>query len=396
VRDAVVVDAVRTPVGKGKPGGALAAWHPADLLAETLAELVRRNDLTTSGIDDVIVGCGSQAGEQAQNIGRTGALAAGFDERVPATTIDRQCGSSQQAIHFAAQAIQSGSADVVIAAGVESMSRVPMFSNLQGKLPFGTRFLDRYPGGMVHQGISAELINAKWGLSRAELDDYAVESHRRADLASTEGRFDAELFAVDLDASSTDRVVTRDEGIRPQSNREALAELRPAFHSPERESEFPEIPWHVTAGNSSQISDGSAAVLIMAANTAAALGYRARARIHSMSVIGDDPVIMLTAIIPATRSALDRVGMSIADIDLFEVNEAFASPVLSWQREFGVPHDKLNVHGGAIALGHPIGASGARLATTLLNALEGHDATFGLQTMCEGGGMANATIIERL
>jgi len=319
----------------------------------------------------LIGGCVDQVGEQAANTTRWAVLAAGFPETVPATTVDRQCGSSQQAVHFAAQGILAGAYDIVIACGVESMSRVPMGSNvLPGSDPFGPGVADRYPDGLVPQGISAELIAAKWNLSRTELDEFSAASHQRAAAAQAGGLFAGELTPVPATSQDgTTRVVDTDEGIRPATTAEVLAGLRPAFYDPALAQRFPQIGWHVTAGNSSQINDGAAALLLMSGERARALGLTPLARVHSFAVAADDPVMMLTAIIPATGKVLSKAGLSIDDIDLFEVNEAFASVVLAWQRETGASLDKVNVHGGAIAIGHPLGASGARLMTTLVHAM---------------------------
>jgi acetyl-CoA acyltransferase len=398
VREAVIVEVVRTPTGKGKPGGALSGWHPVDLLAETLQALVDRAGLDPAEIDDVIAGCVSQAGQQAFNVGRNAVLAAGFPESVPATTIDRQCGSSQQAVHFAAQGVIAGAYDVAVACGVEVMSRVPMFSSTMGQDPFGSRILERYEGGLVNQGISAELIAAKWGLSREQLDGFSAESHRRAHAASEDGRFAAELHrvAVDRGEGPTGEVLDRDEGIRPDTSVESLAGLRPAFHDDAVAARFPEIDWVVTAGGASQISDGAAAVLVVERRKAEALGLAPRAAVRHFALAGDDPIFMLTGVIPATQKVLARAGLTVDDVDAFEVNEAFAPVVLAWQQETGADLARVNVNGGAIANGHPLGASGAKLMTTLVHVLEQTDGRYGLQTMCEGGGMANATIIERL
>ena len=397
MRDAVIVGAIRTPVGRGKPGGMLSDWHPVDLLAETLRGLVDRVGIDPAEVDDVIGGCVTQAGEQAINVTRNAVLAAGFPESVPATTIDRQCGSSQQAAHFAAQGVISGAYDVAIACGVEVMSRAPMMSSLIGKNPFGDKLLQRYPKGLVNQGISAELIAAKWGLSREQLDEFSARSHRLADEATKAGRFEREVLPVKVtrDDGSVDEVTT-DEGIRPDTTVESLSNLRPAFQSDDMAERFPEINWVIHAGNASQISDGAAALLIMEREKAEALGLEPMARFHTFALAGDDPIFMLTGVIPATAQALERSGLSIDDIDVFEVNEAFAPVVLAWAEETGADLDKVNVNGGAIALGHPLGASGAKLMTTLVHALEQQGGRYGLQTMCEGGGMANATIIERL
>ncbi|WP_284749921.1 thiolase family protein [Amycolatopsis sp. RTGN1] len=395
--DAVIVDAVRTPIGKGKPSGTLAGVHPVDLHAHALRSLVERTGVDPGRVDDVISGAVGQIGEQSMNTARWAALAAGLPESVPAVTVDRQCGSSQQAVHFAAQGVIAGAYDVVIASGVESMSRVPMGSQVAGRDPFGTQVAARYPDGLVPQGISAELIAAKWGLSRAQLDEFSAESHQRAAKAWADGKFAGEV--APLKAPGPDGVladVTTDETVRPGTTPEILAGLKPAFRADVWEQRFPDLGWHVTAGNSSPINDGAAALMITSSETAKALGLRPRARIHSFAVVGDDPLYMLTGVIPATRKVLARAGLSVGDIDAFEVNEAFASVVLAWQAEIGADLAKVNVNGGAIALGHPLGGSGARLATTLLSVLEQTGGRYGLQTMCEAGGLANATIIERL
>ncbi|MCI2959639.1 thiolase family protein [Agromyces atrinae] len=388
--EAVIVDVVRTPSGRGKPGGLLSGIHPVDLLAGVLETLVARNGLDPATIDDVIGGCVSQIGEQSYNITRNAALAAGFPDSVPATTIDRQCGSSQQAATFAAQGVQSGAYDIVIACGVESMSRVPLGSSAAGANPYGTRLRERYPEGLVNQGVSAELIAARWGFSRRELDDFAAESHRRAADAASAGLFDAETIAV---PGVEGRV---DETVRPGTTAERLAGLAPAFRTDALAERFPEVDWSITPGNSSPLTDGASAALIMSADRAASLGLRPRARFHAFAVTGSDPLLMLTGVIPATARVLDRGRLSIDDIDAFEVNEAFASVPLAWARETGADPAKLNPRGGAIALGHALGSSGTRLLTTLVAELEASGGRFGLQTMCEGGGMANATIIERL
>ncbi|MFL0276959.1 thiolase family protein [Mycobacterium sp. SMC-19] len=388
-RDAVIVGAVRTPIGKGKPGGALHDVLPADLLAHSLREVVRRTGIDPTRIDDVIVGAVTQVGDQAVNIGRNALLGAGFPESVPGTTIDRQCGSSQQAISFAAQGVLAGAYDVVVAAGVESMSRVPMGTSLlPGSNPFGEEMTRRYPEGLVPQGISAELIAARWGLSRAELDEFSAASHEKAAVATKEGLLDDELMPI--------AGLATDEIIRPGTTVEALAKLRPAFYSEAMKARFPQINWDITAGNSSPLSDGSAAVVVTSGEVAKKLGLRPLARIHTTTVVGSDPLYMLTGVIPATQKVLQRAGLRLSDIDLFEVNEAFAPVVLAWAKETGADLAKTNVNGGAIAIGHPLGASGARLMTTLVNALQHSGKRYGLQTMCEGGGMANATIIERL
>jgi acetyl-CoA acyltransferase len=392
MRDAVFVDAVRTPIGKGKPGGTLSGVHPVDLHAHAIRSLIERTGIDTALVDDVISGAVGQIGEQSGNTARWAALSAGLPESVPAVTVDRQCGSSQQAIHFAAQGVIAGAYDVVIASGIESMSRIPIGSQAAGKDFLGPGVAARYPEGLVPQGISAELIAQRWNLSREQLDVFAAESHRRAATAWAEGRFAGEVAPIKVDAVE----VNGDETIRPNTTPEVLAGLKPAFKSDFWQQRFPDLDWRVTAGNSSPINDGSAAVLITSSDTAAKLGLRPRARLHSFAVVGDDPLYMLTGVIPATRKVLDRAGLTLADIDAFEVNEAFASVVLAWQAETGADLSKVNVNGGATAIGHPLGASGARLTTTLLGVLEQTGGRYGLQTMCEAGGLANATIIERL
>jgi acetyl-CoA acyltransferase len=388
-RDAVIVGAVRTPVGKGKASGALHGVHPADLLAHSLRALVDRAGIDPALIDDVITGAVTQADEQAFNIARTALLAAGYPESVPGTTVDRQCGSSQQAVHFAAQGVMSGAYDVVVAAGIESMGRVPMGSNIRpGFDPRGDGFVARYPEGLVGQGHSAELISAKWGFTRTQLDEFAVGSHEKAAAATKEGRFANELAPI--------AGLESDENIRPGSTVETLANLKPAYYDEAIGRRFPQIEWNITAGNASPLSDGSAAVLITTTEVAARLGLTPLARIHSVAVVGSDPLYMLTGVIPATKKVLDRAGLTIDDIDLFEVNEAFSPVVLAWAHDTGADLAKTNVNGGAIAIGHPLGASGARIMTTMVNALEQTGGRYALQTMCEAGGLANATIIERL
>jgi acetyl-CoA acetyltransferase family protein len=392
MRTPVIVDAVRTPMGRGKPGGALSEIHPTDLLAGLLRALVERNALDPGTIDDVIVGCVSQVGEQAGTPGRMALLAARFPVHVPSTTIDRKCGSSQQAIHFAAQGIMAGVYDIVIAGGVESMSRVPMGSARIGKDPYGPAVIDRYARGLVPQGISAELVAARWHLSREQLDAYSAASHRRAAAVQAVGGFAREIVPV----GEGNRRIDTDETIRPSTTVEALSQLKTSFNDDAIAARFPEIDWRITAGNSSQITDGAAALLLMTEESALRLGLRPRARLVAFDVVGDDPLLMLTAPIPATRRILAKSGMTLDVIDHYEVNEAFAPVPLAWQQEFHADGDRLNPCGGAIALGHPLGASGARLMTTMLNALERSSGHYGLQTMCEAGGMANATIIERL
>jgi acetyl-CoA acyltransferase len=397
MQDAVIVDAVRTPIGKGKPGGALSGVHPVELHAHAIRSLVERTGIDPGVIEDVISGTVGQIAEQSANTARWAALSAGLPESVPAVTVDRQCGSSQQAIHFAAQGVISGAYDVVIASGVESMSRVPMGSQAAGRDPFGPGIAARYPEGLVPQGISAELIARRWGLSREALDEFSARSHQRAAAAWADGRFAAEVAPLKAPRPDGTLVqVSADETVRPATTPEVLAGLRPAFRAEVWEQRFPELDWRVTAGNSSPINDGAAAVLITSTEAASRLGLRPRARLHSFAVAGDDPFLMLTGVIPATSKVLDRAGLSIGDIGAFEVNEAFASVVLCWLAETGADPARVNVNGGAIAVGHPLGGSGARLMTTLLSVLEQTGERYGLQTMCEAGGLANATIIERL
>ena len=385
---AVIVEAVRTPLGKRN--GKLKDWHPVDLAAETLKALVDRSGIDPALVDDVVMGCVMQVGEQGVNIARNAVLAAGWPEHVPGTTVDRQCGSSQQAAHFAAQGVIAGAYDVVVAAGVEVMTRVPMGASMaDGKFgyPFGPKVGARYAdqGGLVPQGISAELIADKWGISRDDLDAFGAQSQQRAARATTEGRFEREMLPV-LGADGA--MMRVDEGLR-ETSIESLAKLKPSFR-PEEEG------GKVTAGNSSQITDGSAALLIMTEEKANELGLTPRARFVDFALAGADPRLMLTAPIPATAKVFDRSGLSMEDIDAVEINEAFASVVLAWEKEFHPDMETVNPNGGAIALGHPLGCSGARLMTTLLHELERTGGRYGLQTMCEGGGMANATLIERL
>ncbi|UOQ45090.1 thiolase family protein [Halobacillus salinarum] len=382
MREAVIVEAVRTPVGKRN--GTLAHTRPDDLLALVLKELINRSGINVEEVDDVIAGCVSQVGEQSGDIARIAALSAGFPVEVPGVTIDRQCGSSQQAIHFASQAIVSGDMDVVIGCGVESMSRVPMFSNRQGS-EYSRQLTEQYE--MINQGLSAERIAEKWNLSKQSLDQFAVESHRKALQAIKEGRFEKETMEVHVvNEEGKTKAVTIDEGPRPGTSIEALSSLKPPFKESGR----------ITAGNASQISDGAAAVLIMSKEKAESLNIRPRFRIRSRAVVGSDPTLMLTGPVAATYKALQKAGLSIGDIDLFEVNEAFASVPLYWLKETGASAARLNVNGGAIALGHPLGATGAKLMTTLIHELERTGGQYGLLAVCEGLGMANATIIERL
>ena len=381
---AVIVDAVRSPLGRRN--GKLKATHPVNLAAHSIQALVERTGIDPALVEDVIMGCVMQVGDQAVNVGRNAALAAGFPETVVGTSIDRQCGSSQQAAHFAAQGVIAGAYDVVIAAGVENMTRVPMGASFTaGSMPFGPRMLERYPN-LVPQGISAELIAEKWDISREDNDRFSVQSHLRAAKATQEGRFEREIVPIGITGENGAETMSTDEGIRPDSSMETLAKLKPAFKP----------DGVVTAANSSQITDGSAALLIMSEEKANELGLTPRARFHTFALAGVDPVMMLTGPIPATTKVLERAGMKIDEMDLIEINEAFAPVVLSWEKEHHPDMTKVNVNGGAIALGHPLGASGARLMVTLLNELERTGGRYGLQTMCEGGGMANATIIERL
>jgi acetyl-CoA acetyltransferase family protein len=389
--NAVIIDAVRTPVGRR--GGRLSGWHATDLAAQPLAALLARNDLDPSLVEDVVMGCTMTVGEQAMNIARNAALAAGFPESVPGTTVDRQCGSAQQAIHFAAQAVMAGAMDVAIGGGVESMSRVPIGSTTEpgpGEA-YGPLYLERFE--LIHQGECAEEIARRWNVSREEMDALALQSHQRAARAIDEGRFEGEIVPLEArahpdvpGAADVHGMIENDEGVRRDTSLEKLAGLRGAFSE----------TGTVTAGTSSQISDGAAAVLIMSEERASSLGLRPRARFHTFAVAANDPQIMLTAPIPATELVLSKAKMTLDDIDLIEINEAFASVVLAWEREFHPNMEKVNVNGGAIAIGHPTGCSGARLMATLLNELERTGGRYGLQTMCEGGGQANATIIERL
>ena len=387
-REAVIVEAVRTPLGKRN--GKLKDWHPVDLLAEVLNETVARTAIDAAQVDDVICGCVSQVGEQSLNVGRNAWLAAGLPEEVPATTVDRQCGSSQQAAHFAAQGVLAGAYDVAIACGVENMTRVPMGSSIQsGGFPFSDRMMSRYEGGLVQQGISAEIIADRWKISRQENDEFGARSHQRAGEATASGAFKNEIFPIKVETENGTELFENDEGIRTP-NLEKMGQLPPAFKE----------DGVVTAGNSSQITDGASALLITTPEKAKELGLRPRARFHSFALAGTDPISMLTGPIPATQKVLKRAGLDLKDIDFVEINEAFATVCLAWKKELGIEDkwfdEHVNVNGGAIALGHPLGASGARLMTTLLSTLEQRGGRYGLQTMCEGGGLANATIIELL
>jgi len=386
MRDALIVDAIRTP--GGKRNGQFREWHPASLAAHVLKALAQRNNLDPSLVDDVIMGSVMQVGEQALNIARSSVLGAGWPESVPGTTVDRQCGSSQQAMHFAAQGVMSGAYDIVVAAGVESMTRVPMGSSVEGfSSPWAPEQLDRYAAtGLPHQGLGAEMIADEFGLSRLDLDEFGALSQQRAVIATAEGRFENEIIPVPVGSGDAIELRVRDEGIREGTTADSLASLKAAFKENGK----------VTAGNSSQICDGASAVLIMSAAKAEELGLRPRARFHTFAVTGADPVTMLKGPIPATAKVLSRSGLTLDDIDLIEINEAFASVVLAWQKVTGADMAKVNANGGAIALGHPLGSSGTKLMATLLNELERTGGRFGLQVMCEGGGMANATIIERV
>jgi acetyl-CoA acyltransferase len=380
MRDAVIVEAVRTPVGKRN--GGLSGVHPVDLTAHVLEALAARSGVDPAVVDDVVWGCVSQVGEQTFDIARSGVLAAGWPETVTGVTLDRQCGSSQQSVHFAAAGLVAGQYDVVVAGGVESMSRVPMGSSVAGADPFGPRFAARYDGARPNQGVGAEMMAERWGFSRTDLDEYSVGSHEKAAAARAEGRFTGQIAPV----TTADGVVSEDEGIRPGSSVASLAGLKTVFKP----------DGVITAGNASQISDGAAALLMTTSEKARELGLTPIARVHTAVLAGADPVIMLTAPIPATQKALARSGRSIGDIGVFEVNEAFAPVPLAWLAELGADPKALNPDGGAIALGHPLGASGAVLMTRMVHHMRDNGIRYGLQTMCEGGGQANATILELL
>ena len=381
MRDAVIVAAVRTPIGKRN--GGLSGTHPVDLSAQVLQALAARTGIDPAVVDDVIWGCVGQVGEQTFDIGRNAVLAAGWPDSVPGVTVDRQCGSSQQSVHFAAAGVISGQYDVVVAGGVESMSRVPMGASVNGAWPFGEGFRTRYDGVVPNQGVGAEMIADQWKLSRSQLDEYSLGSHEKAAAAQDEGRFDEQIVPVTTPDGTQ---VSRDEGIRRGGTLESMAGLKPAFRP----------DGVITAGNSSQISDGSAALLVTTSAKASELGLTPLARIHTAVLAAADPVIMLTAPIPATAKALDRSGLSVDQIGAFEVNEAFAPVPLAWLAETGADAKVLNANGGAIALGHPLGGSGARLMTTLVHHMRDNGIRYGLQTMCEGGGQANATVLELL
>ncbi|MEQ8662673.1 MAG: thiolase family protein [Gammaproteobacteria bacterium] len=394
-RRAVIVDIVRSPFGRARESGALAPLHPVNLYAHVIATLVARSDIDPALVEDVITGCVIQVAEQAGNIGRQAVLAAGLPESVPAVTLDRKCGSAQQAMDFAAQGVIAGAYDVVIAGGVEMMSLVPMRINRMGKDNEGSRFHARYPDGLVRQGISAELIAAHWGIDREAQDRFALRSHQLA--AADRDGVARDIAPIEVaDAAGNARLVAQDEGVRPDTSLARLAGLRAAFEDAEMAARFPAIRWSVTAGNASQVTDGASAMLIMEEGVAARLGLTPRAAITHFALAGDDPVMMLTAIIPATRKLLGRAGLALDAVGAYEVNEAFASVPLAWQQELGADPERLNVFGGAIALGHPVGASGGRLVANLLRALEARGERHGLVTMCESGGMANATLLERL
>jgi acetyl-CoA acyltransferase len=385
MRSAVIVDAVRSPIGRRK--GSLKDWHPVDLSGHVISALVERTGVDPTKIDDVIWGCVSQTGEQSGNVGRFAALAAGLPEEIPGVALDRQCGSSQQAVHFAAQAIMAGAQDIVVAGGVESMTRIPMgitYSQGPGQA-FGPKVMARYDGRLVPQGLSAEMMAEKWGTSRTRLDEIATDSHARAARAIDEGRLKSQIAPVQVKDENNDTVMfTTDEGVRRGTNVETLAGLKPAFKD----------DGVVTAGNSSQISDGAGALLVVGEDIAEKMGWKPMAKVIAFSVLGDDPVLMLRAPIPATFKVLESADMTLDDIDLFEVNEAFASVIAAWLTETGVPWEKVNVNGGAIAVGHPLGASGSILMTRLVHEMVRTGARYGLQTMCEGGGTANGTILE--
>ena len=390
---AVVVDAVRSPMGRARPDGALAGIHPVELLAQVLTALIERTGVDPGEVDDLLVGCVTQSSEQSGNVGRMAWLAAGLPEHVPSVTIERKCGSGQQALQFAAQGVMAGSYDVVIAAGVESMSRVPIGSNRQGADIYGPSVTERYTPGLIPQGVAAELIAHRWGLGRRQLDEFAARSHELAAAADSSGAFAREVVPVRLPATGV--TVDRDETIRPATTAEKLGTLKPAFRTDEYAARFPELDWRVTAASSSQLTDGASAVLIASESAARRMGWRSRARFGGFYACGDDPMMMLTAPIAATRELLARNGIGIDQIDHVEVNEAFAPVPLAWQAELGADIDRLNPRGGAIALGHPLGATGCRLLTTMLYAMEDAGQRRGLQTVCEAGGMANALLLER-
>jgi acetyl-CoA acetyltransferase family protein len=394
--EAVIIDVVRSPVGRGKPTGAFAQLHPVSLLGQVITALIDRTGIDPGLVDDVIVGCVNQVGEQSGNVGRLAWLGAGYPEHVPSTTIERMCGSSQQAAHFGAQAVLAGVQDIVVVAGVESMSTVPLGSARLGRYIASPEVTRRYAPGLVSQGVAAELVAGRWNLLRPELDAYAARSHHRAHHTAVTGGFDNEIVPIRVRAGDEEKLIVADETIRPDTDPSVLAGLKPAFETAEMSERFPAIRWQTTAGNSSQVSDGATAMLIMSDAAAARHGLTPRARFHSFAVCGDDPVLMLAGPIPATHQILKRSGLKIDQFDHIEVNEAFASIPLAWATEFEADPARLNPDGGAIALGHPLGASGLRLMGTMLNGLERRGGRYGLQTMCEAGGMANATVIERI
>lgn len=390
MREAVIVEAVRSPIGRKE--GRLKDWHPVDLLAEVLNAAVERTGIDPSQVEDNITGCVSQTGEQAINVGRNAWLAAGFPEEVPSTTVDRQCGSSQQAAHFAAQGVIAGVYDLVVASGVEHMTRVPMgVTAQQGPgFPFSQRLMERYENGLVPQGVSAEIIAERWSLSRRQLDEFGARSHELAARAIKDGNFQQEIHPIKVKGENGEELFEHDEGVRTSVDLEKMATLPTPFKE----------DGVVSAANSSQISDGATAVIVASREKAEELGLRPRARFHSFALAGVDPITMLIGNVPATKKVLDRAGLKLDDIDVVEINEAFASVVLSWKKDLEIPDDwfehHVNPNGGAIAIGHPLGASGGRLMATLLHELERREGRYGLQTMCEGGGMSNATIIERI
>lgn len=390
----VIVDIVRSASGRGKPGGALSTYHPVDLLAELLHAVAARNGLDPAMIDDVLIGCVGQAGEQAVNIARNAVLAAGFPVTVPGATVDRQCGSGLQAVTFAAASVAAGIHDVVLAGGIEMMSRIPLNFAAAGRDPFGPAIGQRFTGGLVGQGISAELVAQRWNLHRDELDTYAAQSHARAASAAARGMFDREIVPVTPPGASAPH--TGDETIRSGTRTSDLAALPAAFASSDAAARFPDITWRVTAGNSSPLTDGASVALIMSETKASELGLTPRARFVSHAVVGSDPIEMLTGVIPATTRVLDRASLTMTDIGAFEINEAFASVPLAWSRDLDADPELLNSYGGAIALGHALGSSGTRLLGTLLTRLEDTGARYGLEAVCEGQGMANAVVIERL
>ena len=396
VRRAVIIDIVRSPFVRGRPDGQFVGLHPVDLYAQVLQGLLARTSMSASLIEDVITGCVIQVAEQSGNIGRQAVLAAGLPASVPAVTLDRKCGSGQQAVDFAAQGVIAGAYDVVIAGGVEMMSTVPMRANRLGRDNLGTMLLKAYPEGYVSQGVSAELIASRWELERSAMDAFALASHVKAAAAQDQNLTASAIIPIAVPTAEEPRIVRLDDGIRRDTTLEKLQTLRSAFKTEEMATRYPEIGWNVTAGNSSQVTDGAFAALIVDESVAKRLGLAPKAAITHFAVVGDDPTLMLTAIIPATRRLLQRAGVALHDVSAFEVNEAFASVVLAWLKEFPVDPDRVNLYGGAIALGHPVGASGGRLLINLLTALERTGGRYGIQTMCESGGMANATFVERL